>query len=66
MIRSRWIGWISAAVALIAIAVVLIDIIQTQAGRNTGAPVTRTVGADHRPAGTYVAPTDPKQTPGVK
>jgi hypothetical protein len=65
MIRSRWIGWISAAVALIAIAMVLIDIIQTQAGRNTGTPETRTVEAD-RPAGTDVAPTDPKQTPGVK
>lgn len=65
MIRSRWIGWISAAVALIAIAMVLIDIIQTQAGRNTGAPETRTVEAE-RSVGTGVAPTDPKQTPGVK
>jgi hypothetical protein len=65
MIRSRWIGWISAAVALIAIAMVLIDIIQTQAGRNTGTSETRTVEAD-RSAGTDVAPMDPKQTPAVK
>ena len=64
MIRSRWIGWISAAVALIAIAIVLIDIIQTQASKDTRAP-TRTVEAD-RPAGTGAAPTDPKQTGGVK
>jgi hypothetical protein len=66
MTRGSWIGWISAAVALVAIAIVVIDIIQTQAGKGAGgAPVTRTVEAA-RSAGAFVAPTDPKQTPVVK
>ena len=42
MTRTSAIGWISAAVALAAILIVLVDIIHTQSGKNIdgGAPTT--------------------------
>jgi hypothetical protein len=62
MTRASAIGWISAAVALAAILIVLVDVIHTQRGKgiDSGAPVTRTDEAA-RSAGASVTPTDPKQ-----
>jgi hypothetical protein len=64
MKRATAIGWGSAAVAIAAILIVLVDIIHTQSGKgiDTGAPVTTTDDAAHT-AGASVTPTDPKQAP---
>ena len=64
MKRASVIGWGSAAVAVAAILIVLVDIIHMQSGRGieNGAPVTRTSDAAHT-AGASVAPTDPKRAP---
>ncbi|HWX57189.1 hypothetical protein [Bradyrhizobium sp.] len=62
MTRTSAIGWISAAVALAAILIVLVDIIHTQSGKNIdgGAPTSRTTETAQS-AGASVTPTDPKQ-----
>jgi len=65
--RRAWIGWIAAATALVAIMMVVVDIIHTQAGRNaeTATPVTTTAEAA-RSTGASVTPTDPRQAPAAK
>ena len=62
MTRAATMGWLSAAVAVVAIVIVIVDIVHTQSGRSIdhGVPVTRTDEAA-RSAGASVTPTDPSR-----
>jgi len=67
MKRNWVIGWISAAIAVVAVLILLVDIVRTQSAKRIAAraPTTTTIDAA-RAAGASVAPTDPKLAPGNK